>query len=86
MAQCSANRFLSFMFTLLDGTVSILIINFFEQSTSCFLLRDLHVYYTTKTPDHHHRSECKAVEILTWISYLVIQKDNVLSKLQLYSF
>ena len=75
------------MFMLLDGAVSILIISFFEQSTSCFLLKDLHVYYTTKkTPDHHHRSECKAVEILTWISYLVIQKDNVLSKLQLYSF
>ena len=36
------------MFMLLDGTVSILIINLFEQSTSCFLLKDLHDYYTTK--------------------------------------
>ena len=72
---------------LLDGTVSILMINLFKQSTSCFLLKDLHDYYTTKkTPDHHHRSECKAVEILPWISYLVIQRDNVLSNLQLYGF
>ena len=33
---------------LLDGTVSILIIVRFKQSTSCFLLKDLHDYYTTK--------------------------------------
>lgn len=61
-------------FSKLNVYAAVLFINLFEQSNSCFLLKDLLLYYITKmTPGHHHRSECKMVDILTWISFLDVQ-------------
>lgn len=44
MEEYLANLFPSLMFMLLDGTISILIMNLSEQSKSGFLLKDVLVY------------------------------------------